>query len=308
MNPQKALTIAFVLSLAILLIELTGGFVFNSSALVADGLHIVTDVLAILFSLVALNLALRPPSDYFTYGYHRLEVVASLVNGISLFGIVVVIFFEAYQKILSPVPISVLGTMGFAAIALCINVVSSTIVRKSAKARFREGREDENLSSAHMHILGDAVSSLAVIAGAIAVYLTGNEIIDPIVAMFIGLIVLRSAYVIMKKGTAIILERSPIKDMDGLKNKLTSVQGVSDIHDFHVWRIDSQITVATMHACLVPEAKDKATEVRKALENDLSESGVQHVTIQLEEVCCVPSHGHQGSSMKEQDLRATHDP
>ncbi|MHB1867888.1 MAG: cation diffusion facilitator family transporter [Nitrososphaerales archaeon] len=293
MNSKKALSAALILSIAILVIELTGGILFRSTALVADALHIITDILAISFSFVALTISSRPPSGISTYGYHRIEVMASLVNGLSLIGIVAIIMYEAYVKLLNPQSIDVAGTITFASVALLLNIVSSRVLT-SAQSEF-SGHDDLNVSSAGAHVLGDALASLAVIIGAVAVYTTGEPIIDPLVAVFIGLIVLRSAIRITRQGGAIILERSPIKNMKELERNLLSVAGVSDVHDLHAWRICSHITVATMHACLNSSGKERSMEVRKELEIRLGESGVQHVTIQLEDVCCVPPHGHQPS-------------
>ena len=291
MNARKALSTALILSIAILVIELTGGVLFQSTALVADALHIITDILAISFSFVALTISSRQPTGSLTYGYHRIEVLASLVNGLSLIGIVGVITYQARVRLLNPQPIVVLGTVTFGAVALILNIMSSRILR-SAQSDFSS--RDLNVSSAEAHVFGDALASLAVIVGAVAVFFTGQHIIDPIAAVFIGLIVLRSAVSITREGGAIILDRSPIKNMQDLQQKLGGVSGVADVHDLHVWRICSHITVASMHACLDLLGKDKQVEVRKGLESELNELGMQHVTIQLEDVCCVPSHTHLG--------------
>jgi cobalt-zinc-cadmium efflux system protein len=289
LDPRKALLIALVLSIAILAIELAGGIVFGSTALVADALHVITDILAISFSFVALALSSRPPTGALTYGFHRIEVLASLVNGVSLIAVVGVIMFQAYFRLLSPHPISVLGTVTFGAVALVLNLGSSTILRK---AQTRSEHDDINVASAEVHVLGDALASLAVIAGAVAVSVTGIYAFDPIVAIFIGLVVLRGAISITKEGGAIILDRSPIKNIHDLQQQLGGVGGVADVHDLHVWRICSHITVASVHACLDERGKEKPVEVRKSLEARLNTLGMQHVTIQLEDVCCVPSHGH----------------
>lgn len=144
-----------------------------------------------------------------------------------------------------------------------------------------------------MHIFSDALASLAVIIGAIAVFFTGLKIIDPLVAIFIGLLVLRSAISITRQGGAIILERSPIKNMQDLQGKLLMVSGVADIHDLHAWRICSHISVASLHACLNTTGKERQGDIRKEIEGKLNELGVQHVTIQMEDTCCIPSHDHK---------------
>jgi cobalt-zinc-cadmium efflux system protein len=294
LNARIAFSAALILSIAILIIELTGGIVFKSTALVADALHIVTDILAIAFSLVALTISSRPPSGSSTYGYHRIEVMASLVNGFSLIGIVGVIMYTAYARLLNPQPIDVIGTCTFGAVALTLNVISSRILTK-AQSTFPD-HADLNVSSAESHVFGDALASLAVIVGALAVFFTGKNFIDPLVAGFIGLIVLRSAIRITRQGGTIILENSPISNMQELEEKLLTIGGVRDVHDLHAWRICSHITVASMHACLDKSGQERPMEVRKELEDKLSEYGVQHVTIQLEDVCCAPVHGHETRS------------
>ncbi len=292
MDAKRALLYALVLSVAILAIELSGGLVFRSTALVADALHVVTDLLTISFSLFALALSSRPPSGSDTYGFHRVEVLASLVNGVSLIGIVVFIMYTAYQRLLNPPSINVAGTIAFAALALVLNLASSRLLSR-AQLGLPDHEKDLNVSSAKMHVLGDALASVSVIIGALAVFLTGMHFIDPLVAIFIGLIILKSAIQITMQGGAIMLERSPIKNMPELQQRLADVSGVSDVHDLHAWRICSHITVASMHACLTSSGKENSQQVRKELESELSESGVQHVTIQLEEECCVPSHNHR---------------
>jgi cobalt-zinc-cadmium efflux system protein len=217
-------------------------------------------------------------------------VIASLVNGLSLIGVVGIIVYEAIVRLLHPQNIGILGTVTFGAIALVLNLAASQIL-KSAQPNFSD-HEDLNVASAQTHIFGDALASLAVVIGALAIYLTGLRIIDPLVAIFIGLIVLRSAIRITMQGGAIILERSPIKNLQELKKNLLAVNGVSDVHDFHAWRICSHITVASMHACIDPALKEQTVGIRKDLQDRLAETGVQHVTIQFEEVCSIPSHEH----------------
>jgi cobalt-zinc-cadmium efflux system protein len=290
MEPRRALFVALSLSIAILVIELAGGIIFRSTALTADALHVVTDILAVAFSLVALTVSSRPPNNSLTYGYHRFEVVASLVNGLSLMGIAVVIMYEAYLRFLSPGSIDVLGTVAFAAVAVSVNVLSSRVL-ESAQANL-QGDHDLNITSARTHVLGDALASLAVIVGSIGISLTGLAYLDPLVAVLIGILVIRSAVGITMQGGAIILERSPFKDMAGLQRSLGSFSGVSDVHDLHIWRICSHITVASMHACLDPGGQEDPSAVRHGLEAEMGRLGMQHVTIQLEDVCCTPRHEH----------------
>jgi cobalt-zinc-cadmium efflux system protein len=298
MEPRRALFLALSLSLTILVIELSGGFLFRSTALTADALHVVTDILAVAFSLIALVVSARPPKDSLTYGYHRFEVVASLINGLSLLGIALVIVYEAYVRFLSPGPINALGTIVFAAVAVGLNVLSSKTL-ESAQATVG-GEQDLNLASAKTHLFGDALASVAVIFGALGVSLTGLTYLDPLAAVLIGLLVVRSAIGITVQGGAIILERSPLKDMGELQSRLGRFKGVSDVHDLHVWRICSHITVASVHACLDQGGRAEPAVVRRELESEMGRLGMQHVTIQLEDVCCTPKHAHLNQTTQNQ--------
>jgi cobalt-zinc-cadmium efflux system protein len=293
------LALALALSVAVFIVETIGGLFFHSSALVADALHIFTDIFAIGFSLVALTISSRPPTSTLTYGYHRLEVFASLANGISLFLIAGLIFYNAYLRIVSPGNLDVLGTIAIAALALAINGTSHTILKRNPNTSKTEVPyivgEDMNIKSASTHIFGDALSSIAVIIGALGVYFTHAYIFDPIVAVFIGLVVLRSAAIVTWAGLSIMLEKSPVKNMIELESDLEKVNGVSDVHDLHIWRICSHITIATLHACLNDQGKSQRVQTMNEIEGKLVKSyGVQHATIQLEDVCCVPRHGHLG--------------
>jgi cobalt-zinc-cadmium efflux system protein len=295
---RTRLEISLAIALIVLIVELAGGFEFSSSALVADALHIFTDIFAIGFSLFALTLSARPPTRSLTYGYHRVEVFASLINGISLFVIAALIGVGAYFKIASHAQINIFGTVTIALIALALNLLSRQILSGSHNvARNVDAPylldEDLNVKSATTHVYGDALASLAVVIGALLVYLTGNYIFDPIVAILIGLIVLRSAVATTWAGLSIMLERSPVQNMSALESELERVNGVSDVHDLHVWKICSHITIATLHACLNDDGRNKRLETMNELEVRLSKSyGIQHATIQLEDVCCVPKHGH----------------
>ena len=293
-SAKGRLEIALGLSLVVLILEIVGGLEFSSSALIADALHLFTDIFAISFSLIALIISVRPPTSTLTYGYHRLEVFASFTNGISLFIITGVIAYSAYLKFLFPSHLDALGTISIAVLALVINLTSNHILNTESDKVPSIISEDLNLKSASTHVFGDALASLAVIIGALAVYLSGDYIFDPIVAAFIGLIVLRSAIKITWAGLSIMLEGSPVKNMPALESDLEQVSGVSDVHDLHIWRICSHITVATLHACLNDEGREKRLQTMTELESKLSNSyGVQHATIQLEDICCIPKHGHR---------------
>jgi cobalt-zinc-cadmium efflux system protein len=295
---QNRLELSLAIAVVVLLVELAGGFEFGSSALLADALHVFTDIFAIGFSLFALTLSSRPPTRTLTYGYHRVEVFASLINGVSLFAIAAIIGLGAYLKFAAHTPINVPGTVIVAVAALALNMVSRRILSGSPSVASNADApylvdEDLNVKSATTHVYGDALASLAVIAGAALVYATHDYVFDPIVAVFIGLIVLRSAIATTWAGLSIMLERSPVKDMPELEAELEKVNGISDVHDLHVWKICSHITIATLHACLNDQGRTRRAETMGELEGKLTNSyGVQHATIQLEDVCCVPRHGH----------------
>ncbi len=287
MKYTQSLTIALVVSVSVALLEFVGGSILGSVALRADAFHVVTDVFAISLSIGALWASSRPPQGELTYGYHRFEVLASLVGGVSLFGIALYVVYEAYSKFFSAQQFNVNGTIVLGLLAAGLNVFSSSLINPTLGQQV-----DLNLASTRYHMFADGLSSLSVVLGATLVHFTGIKIIDPIVAIIIAGVITLNAFSIIRQSGSIILEKSPIENLEMFRKDLARIVGINDVHDLHVWRICSHITVASMHVRVDPGLRD-TNSVRSRLEDVIRAYGIQHLTVQIEDAGCTQTHGHQ---------------
>jgi len=271
---------AFGLTLVIFFAELIGGFLSNSLALLSDAGHLFGDVFAIGLSLAALFISRLPATSKRTYGYHRAEVFAAIINGVSLIVIAGVIFVEAYERLLSPEPVKTYAMLIVAVIGLVVNIVVAVSLHRSAESSL-------NVKSAYLHVIGDMLASVGVISGGLIMLLTGNFIADPIISIVVGLIILRGAYGVIKEAANILLEGVPSKiDYNKLQQDILETPGVIKVHDLHVWTLSSSNIILTMHVLLEGDTPHVGREVLEKLEGLLREKyGINHTTIQLECKC-----------------------
>ncbi|MCP4583304.1 MAG: cation transporter [candidate division Zixibacteria bacterium] len=271
----------FVLTLAIFFAELIGGFLSNSLALLSDAGHLFADVFALGLSLVALYLSRRPATKKRTFGYYRAEVFAAIINGISLVAIAGVIFIEAYRRLLDPEPVKTLAMLTVAVIGLAVNVIIALSLHRSAAGNL-------NVKSAYLHVIGDMLASVGVIAGGLIMLFTGNYIADPVISIIVGLIILRGAYGVIREGASILFESVPYGiDYDGLKKDILATSGVLEIHDLHVWTLSSSNIMLTVHVHVGSTESHVGNEILRTLRKLLKEKyNINHTTIQLECDCC----------------------
>jgi cobalt-zinc-cadmium efflux system protein len=298
LTERKGLTLAIVFTGTILLAEIIGGIMTNSLALLADAGHMLVDVASLVMSLLALTFALRPPSEERTYGFHRLEILAALANGLTLILICLYIFYEAYQRILNPRPVQELGMLAIAFVGLVANVAATVVLGKG---------ESLNVRSAFLHVLGDTLSSAGIIVGGLVMLFTGWYIIDPILSVLIALLILISAYRVTMEAANILLEATPKGiDLRQVVEAVRGVDGVRDIHDVHIWSITSGLHALSAHLLiddqLTSRSMDIVGQVQALLKRDF---GIAHTTLQCEcehcangEMVCVlnrsavPQAGH----------------
>lgn len=267
------LIVASVLTAVILAGEIVGGIWAHSLALLSDAAHVFMDLFALGLSLGALLLARRPADEDRTFGWHRAEVFAALINGLSLIAIAVLIFVEGIKRISTPEPVRGVGLLIIAAVGLATNMAVALLLRQHVGS-------DLNLKAAFLHIIGDAAASLAVIAGAVVIILTGQTIVDGILALAIGAMLLWGAGRLVRDAVHILFEGTP----RGMKPSvvaaaLARVEGVMGVHDLHIWSLCSHITNLSAH--LVVNAH--GDEVRERAARVLAEEfGISHTTLQLE--------------------------
>jgi cobalt-zinc-cadmium efflux system protein len=272
---------ALGLTFLIFIAEAIGGLLSNSLALLSDAGHLFADVFALGLSLGALHLSRLPSTEKRTYGYHRAEVLAAIINGITLVVIAGVIFFEAYKRIFNPEPVKTVAMLIVAVIGLAVNIIIAITLHKSSRGNL-------NVKSAYLHVIGDLLASIGVIAGALIMMLTGNYLADPIISVLVGLIILRGAYSVIKEGGNILLEAVPSRiDLDELKQDILNTPGVRGLHDLHVWTLSSSRIILTVHIMIGSTEPHVGGGVLDRLKGMFkSKYGIGHSTIQFECDCC----------------------
>jgi cobalt-zinc-cadmium efflux system protein len=288
---EKRFVISLVLTLLIMVAEVIGGLWTGSLALLSDAAHVFMDVFALALSFLALRLSALPADDRHTYGYHRLEVLAALVNGVSLLAIALGIFWEAYQRWQAPVNVRSVELLVIASIGLVVNLVVAFVLgghTHTGDHDHEHEKEDINLHSAYLHVIGDAISSVGVILAAVIITLTGWEWMDPLVSVMIGGLILVSSYRVMRSSLHILIEGVPVgMSIQGVAEAISKVPGVQEVHDLHVWSICSGNVALSAHLVLNNDGQ-LGTRVLMAQvkEKLMSEFAIEHTTIQLDEEDC----------------------
>jgi cobalt-zinc-cadmium efflux system protein len=262
---------------AILVLEIVGGVLSNSLALLSDAGHVLADGIALALSWYGVRQAEKPSSQHMTFGYHRVGVVIAIVNGITILAISGIILYEAYQRFFQHPVVNSVIMLIIAAIGLGANILVALWLRE-------EQGNNLNIRSAFWHAAGDALASVGVIIGAIIICTTGLYWVDAAVSVLISIIILVSAFAILREGLRIILEGVPhdIK-IEEVVSALRSLPEVRDVHDIHVWSIASSLRAMSSHVmvddCYVSEAEG----IRKKIEGLMLERfGIGHTTVQIE--------------------------
>ena len=261
-------------------VEVAGGVLSGSLALIADAGHMLTDTAALGFAWIAFRLARRPADAQRSYGYHRLQILAAFVNGVVLIAIVAWIANDAVQRIREPVEILGGLMLAVAAAGLVVNLISFAILHGG-------NRENLNVRGALLHVLGDLLGSLAAMIAAMVIIVTGWTPIDPLLSVLVALLILRSAWMLVRQSTHVLLEGTPAEiDVSQLKAQLVDgVPGVDDVHHVHVWTLASGKLVMTLHAH-VCDGADGEQALRAILSICRDRFGVAHVTVQIEHGSC----------------------
>ena len=272
------ITIAFVIG------EAVAGYFSNSLALLSDAGHNFADALALVLSWYGLWIAARPSSAKRTYGYHRVGILTALVNAVALVVIALLIFWEAISRLRQPEPVRSTPMIVVALIAILMNTVISLWLRKAAK-------QDLNVRSAYMHMVGDAVSAVGVVVAGIVVAFTGVSIADPVVSLLIGLLILWSSWGILKESVNVLLEGIPEgMEMETVERTIGAVAGVLAVHDLHVWTVGSGMVCCSCHISVEEQSVRSGENVLRAVAEALEhEFGISHSTIQVEVEGCEPN-------------------
>ena len=275
LNSGRGLGLTLVLLASYMVAEVIGGLLSGSLALLADAGHMLADVGALALSMFAIRMAARPATAQRTYGYYRAEILAALVNGSALVAIAVFVLVEAAGRIASP-PQVLAGTMLTVAVGgLAVNLAGMAILGRSRN-------ESLNLRGAWLHLASDALGSLGVITAGLLVWTYGWQWADPVASVLIAILVVHSAWNLIKEAVAVLMEGSPGHiDVDKVRDAILELDSVLEVHDLHVWTIASGLEALSGHVVTTESAADQTvlSEVRAILHEHFS---IDHITVQIE--------------------------
>ena len=277
----KRVQLALVLTASFMVIEVIGGVLSGSLALLADAGHMLTDTMALALAAVAFRVSSRPADSKRSYGYQRFQILAAFVNGLGLLIIVGWILFEAVRRIMSPSEVMGPMMLAVAGAGLLVNIFAFVVLQGG-------DTDNMNIRGAILHVAGDILGSIAAIVAAIVIIFTGWMPIDPLLSVVVALLILRSAWHLVKRSAHILLEGAPEwLDRESMQSRLVErIPVVNSIHHVHVWGLTPQHLMLTMHVALKSDPPDPTTVVRK-VKNVLREDfGISHSTIEIETDDC----------------------
>ncbi len=276
---ENRIGIAALLTGGFMGVELAGGIIAGSLALIADAGHMLSDFGSLALAWIGFRMARRPANSRRTFGFRRFPVLAAFVNGLTLFAIVVWIIAEAIGRLANPHPIEPNLMLWVAAVGLAVNIIAFVVLHGA-------DRDNLNVRGALLHVAGDLLGSIAAIVGAVVIMYTGWLQVDPILSVLVSLIILRSAWSLTFESAHILLEGAPHNlDLDKVTHDLERIDGVVDIHHAHLWSLDGRRSMMTMHARIKDTAAGPAVVARiKALLHDRYD--IDHATIEIEGEDC----------------------
>ncbi|MCZ7392707.1 MAG: cation diffusion facilitator family transporter [Candidatus Methanoperedens sp.] len=284
---HKNLKIAIILTALVFILEFAGGIISSSLALLSDAVHVFMDVVALVLSYGALKISTRPSNRNVTFGYHRFEIFAAMINGLTIIGIAFFIFYEAYGRILKPPTVNGVQVLVIATIGLIVNTWAALKLH---------GHHDLNIKAAYLHVIGDALASVAVIAGAVIIIFTGKSVVDPVLSILIGAMLFYGAFKLVFGSARILLEFAPKHvDADTLAKAMMEIEGIKGAHDIHIWSICSNIHAMSAHV-LVDRIHVQQTEILISKISRMAKDRfrILHTTLQCECAECEPVEiGHE---------------
>jgi cobalt-zinc-cadmium efflux system protein len=272
---QHRFLLVLGVTLVFLLVELVGGWLTGSLALLADAGHLLGDAGALLLALVAMRLVQRPSTTSKTYGDQRAEILAALFNGLLLWLIAGLVWHEAFHRLQSPPPVRGVGMTAVAAMGLAANVFNYAVLSSSDRGNL-------NIRAAILHLLGDIFGSVGALVAGLLVWLTGWTLADPIVGILIGGLILITSWGVVKDSIDVLMESTPKEiDLPAIMTALGAVRGLNEVHDVHAWSLRSGVHALTLHGVIDADSDDAAilSEMTRVLADQFN---IHHTTIQLD--------------------------
>ena len=271
---MRNLRIALVLTAALLVVEVVGGIISNSIALLADAGHMLTDVAALGLALFVAWFSRQPSSPQKTFGYLRWEILAAFVNGATLLLISAWILWQAIIRLRAPEPVSGGLMLAVAVSGLVVNIIAARVLVRSSSHNL-------NARGAYLHVLGDLLASVGTVAAAIAIRYTGWLAADPVASILTTMLIMRGAWQLVRESVDILLESTPAHiPMPAVRSQLEAIPGIESVHDLHVWAVTPAVVAMSAH-CIVREP-DQHQHVLGHIHDAMRLFGIEHVTIQLE--------------------------
>lgn len=272
---KHRLAIVFGLTAIYLVAEVIGGLLTNSLALLADAGHMLTDVAGLGFALIAIRFAERPATPERTYGFYRVEILAALANAVVLIGISIYILIEAWKRFRNPPEVAAGLMLAIAIVGLAVNIVGVALLRRGSK-------ESLNMKGAYFEVMSDMLTSVGVIVAAAILWTTGWRYADPLISAGIGLLILPRTWMLMREAVGVLLEGTPSDvNVTAVRNALSRLPGVCDVHDLHVWTLTSGMNAMSAH--VVVRDPSAPREVLSAVQETVTANfKVGHVTVQVE--------------------------
>jgi cobalt-zinc-cadmium efflux system protein len=278
----RRLALSLALTAGFVVVEVVAGLFANSLALLTDAAHNATDAIALGLTWWALRITTRPSNAGKTYGYHRAGILVALVNSTTLVLIALGIFYDAYKRLMAPPEVKADVLIGVGLAAIAVNLVTALLVRQGSQ-------HDLNIKSTYFHLMGDVLSTIGAVAAGIVIRFTGMNWLDPVVSIFIGLLILWNAWGILRESINILMESTPADiDMKALQADILTVAGVRGVHDLHVWSIAKSVRTLSAHILTDDIPISETATVQAAVSEILVHKyGIGHTTLQLECVGCI---------------------
>jgi cobalt-zinc-cadmium efflux system protein len=276
-HARGSLKVALIITATFLVVEFAGALYTNSLALLADAGHMLTDVAALSLSFFAIRFSSRRATARMTYGFYRVEILAALLNGVSLVLIALYIFYEAYQRFFNPEKVKAEWMLVVAVIGLLSNLASAWIL-------FGKHRESLNVRGAFFHVLTDAIGSVGAIIASIAIIVGGYYLADPMISVVVAILILWSSWLLIRDAVDILLEGTPAHiNIVSLREQLGSVDGVGSIHDLHVWTLTSGVLAMSCHVVAQADSFSRTELLTRVNCVAREQFHIDHTTIQIEE-------------------------
>jgi cobalt-zinc-cadmium efflux system protein len=282
--PVRSLRIALALTAALLVVEIVGGFLSNSIALLADAGHMLTDVAALGLALFVAWFSRQPETPQKTYGYLRWEILAAFLNGATLLLISAWILWEAVNRLRQPAVVQGGLMLAVATGGLIVNIIAARVLVGSSS-------DNMNTRGAYLHVLGDLLASVGTLVAAILIRYTGWLTADPIASILTTVLIMRGAWRLVRESVDILLESTPSHiPLAAVRRQLEAIPGIESVHDLHVWSVTPAVVAMSAH-CIVREP-EKHQHVLEHIHDAMRLFGIEHVTIQLEKDEMLDREGH----------------